>query len=54
MTVVGYPRKGSNKKNKYLESPEEIVNLYWKFKNDSDISGRQKTLIQTQFSDIIL
>jgi len=40
MTVVGYPRIGKNKKNKYFEKPSEIINFYEVFKNNRDISVR--------------
>ena len=28
MTIVGYPRVGKNKKNRYFESPKDIVTFY--------------------------
>lgn len=28
MTIVGYPRIGKNKKNKYYEKPSEIIQLF--------------------------
>jgi len=54
MTIVGYPRIGKNKKNKYFEKPRDIVKFYEDFKNDRDISDRQKSLINSQYSDIII
>ena len=54
MTIVGYPRLGKNKKNRYFDKPKDIVAFYEQFKNDKDISDRQKTLINTQYSDIIM
>lgn len=54
MNIVGYPRLGRNPKNKYFQKPSEIIAYYNRFKNDSDISERQKTLIKSQYEDIIL
>ena len=28
VTVVGYPRAGRNKKNKYCRTPEEVIEAY--------------------------
>lgn len=54
MTIVGYPRTGKNRKNRYFDNPKEIVRFYEEFRNDKDISDRQKTLINSQYSDIIM
>ena len=54
MTIVGYPKIGKNKKNKYFEKPRDIVPFYEQFKNDTDISDRQKSLINHQYTDIVL
>ena len=54
MTVGGYPKVGNNKKNLYFSNAKDIVKYYLEFRNDQDISDRQKTLIQMQYSDIIL
>ena len=40
MTIVGYPKMGKNKKNKYFERPRDIVSFYEQFKTDMDISDR--------------
>jgi hypothetical protein len=54
MTVVGYPRRGSNKQNRYFEHPPEILAYYQQFRNDQDLSRRQKSLIASQYSDVVL
>lgn len=54
MTIVGYPRVGKNRKNHYFDKPKDIITFYEQFKNDRDITDRQKSLINSQYTDIIL
>jgi hypothetical protein len=47
MTIVGYPRIGKNKKNKYLEWPSEIIKYYKEFKTAPDTIKMSKSLIKS-------
>ena len=54
MTIVGYPKKGKNKKNRYFQSPVEIVKYFKEWKNNNEISKLSRSYLKSNYDAVIM
>lgn len=54
MTIIGYPKKGKNKKNRYIQSPNEIVKYFKEWKNNNEMSKLSRSYLKSNYDAVIM
>lgn len=53
MTIVGYPKIGKNKKNRYYEKAEDIIKCFKEFKTAPDTIKMSRSVIKSNEAVVV-